>query len=161
MRRNDPYIDNGLSGRIASRPALGEALNALHPCDALVFTTLDHLGPSTQNVLTLADELNAKGGNLRVPNSGGGDVDTSTPMGAMMFTVMTALAQMELDIKRERINDRVTKRRAIDGDLGGRREVFADSKIRSARQLVDAGMSTPQVVEDLGMSQRNAKPAIQ
>src|SRR5699024_4269741 len=57
---------------------------------------------------------------LRVLNLGGGDVDTSTPMGSMVFTVMAALAQMELDIKRERITDSVAKRRAAGKDLGGR-----------------------------------------
>ena len=55
-------------------------------------------------------------------NLGGGDVDTQTPMGKMMFTVMVALAQMELDIKTERNRDSVAKRRANGGDLGGRRE---------------------------------------
>ena len=42
-------------------------------------------------------------------------------MGSMLFTVMAALAQMELEIKRERITDSVSKRRAADKDLGGRR----------------------------------------
>ncbi|MCY1561081.1 hypothetical protein D9M68_982940 [compost metagenome] len=37
-------------------------------------------------------------------------------MGGMAFTVMAALAQMELEIKRERINDSVTKRRSAGKD---------------------------------------------
>lgn len=152
VRRDDLYIDHGVSGGKASRPAFDQALAALHAGDTLVVTTLDRLGRSTQNMLTLADDLKAKGVNLRVLNLGGGDVDTSTPMGAMMFTVMTALAQMELDIKRERVNDSVTKRRAAGGDLGGRREAFTDSQIRSAKQLIDAGKSATQTAKDLGMS---------
>ena len=40
--------------------------------------------------------LRAKGAGPGVLNLGvGGDVDTSTPMGSMLFTVMAALAQME------------------------------------------------------------------
>jgi DNA invertase Pin-like site-specific DNA recombinase len=35
---------------------------------------------------------------LRVLNLGGGEVDTATLMGSMVFTVMAALAQMELEI---------------------------------------------------------------
>ena len=57
-----------------------------------------------------------RGAALRVLNLGGDNVDTSTPMGSMIFTVMAALAQMELEIKRERITDTVSKRRAASND---------------------------------------------
>jgi DNA invertase Pin-like site-specific DNA recombinase len=67
--------------------------------------------PSTSNMLDLADELQIQKANLRVLNLGGGNVDAGTPMGSMVFTVMAALAQMELEIKRERVNDSNTKRR--------------------------------------------------
>jgi hypothetical protein len=39
------------------------------------------------------------------------------PMGSMVFTGMASLAQMELEIKRERIIDSVAKRRAAGKDL--------------------------------------------
>lgn len=98
---------------------MDKALTALHPGDTFVITTLDRLGRSTQKILELAEELRDRNTGLRVLNLGGGDVDTKTPMGAMVFTVMAALAQMELEIKRERITDSVTKRRTTGGDLGG------------------------------------------
>jgi hypothetical protein len=60
-----------------------------------VITTLDRLGRSTQNMLAFAYELRARGAGLGVLNLGGGDVDTSTPMGSMLFTIMAALAQMD------------------------------------------------------------------
>ncbi|MGP5690688.1 recombinase family protein [Glutamicibacter bergerei] len=152
VRRDDLYIDHGLSGALAKRPGLNEALNALHPDDTLVITTLDRLGRSTQKMLELAEVLRDRDNGLRVLNLGGGDVDTKTPMGAMVFTVMAALAQMELEIKRERINDSVTKRRTIGGDLGGRRPTFTESQIRTAAKLLQAGEPATQVARDLGMS---------
>ncbi|WP_226340013.1 helix-turn-helix domain-containing protein [Streptococcus pneumoniae] len=79
-------------------------------------------------------------------------MDTSTPMGSMVFTVMAALAEMELEIKRERVSDSIAKRRAAGGDLGGRRQQFTDSQIRSARRLIEAGQPAAQVARDLGMS---------
>ena len=118
----------------------------------MVVTTLDRLGRSTANLLSLAVELRGRGINLNVLNLGGGNVDTSTPMGGMTFTVMAALAQMELDIKRERITDSVSKRRAAGKNLGGRRAQFTDSQIRNARRLIDGGQSGTQVAKDLGMS---------
>jgi DNA invertase Pin-like site-specific DNA recombinase len=73
-------------------------------------------------------------------------------MGGMVFTVMAALAEMELAIKRERIVDSVSKRRAAGKDLGGRRPRFTESQILNARRLVNAGESATQVARDLGMS---------
>lgn len=69
-------------------------------------------------MLTFADELRGRGAGLRVLNLGGGDVDTSTPMGSMLFTIMAALAQMEHEIKRERITDSISKRKAAGKNLG-------------------------------------------
>lgn len=152
VRRDDLYTDHGISDAKASRPALDKALASLHTGDTLVIATLDRLGRSTQNMLELATQLKADGINLRVLNLGGGDVDTSTPMGQMTFTVMSALAEMELAIKRERINDSISKRRAAGKDLGGRKEAFTDSQIRNAQRLIEAGQPAAQVARDLGMS---------
>ena len=152
VRRDDLYVDHGVSGARASRPKFDKALAALEDGDTLVITTLDRLGRSTQNMLTFAEMLRERGAGLRVLNLGGGDVDTHTPMGSMVFTVMAALAQMELEIKRERITDSVAKRRAAGQDLGGRRPTFTESQIRSAAHLVESGQPATQVARDLGMS---------
>jgi len=152
VRRDDLYVDHGVSGGRASRPSFDRALAAMHEGDTLVITTLDRLGRSTQNMLALAQQLRDRSAGLRVLNLGGGDVDTSTPMGSMLFTIMAALGQMELEIKRERITDSVAKRRAAGMDLGGRRQTITDSQIRSAIRLVDAGAPAAQVARDLGMS---------
>jgi DNA invertase Pin-like site-specific DNA recombinase len=152
VRRDDLYVDHGVSGARASRVELDKALGALHDGDTLVVTTLDRLGRSTVNMLGLADQIKAKGAGLRVLNLGGGDVDTSTPMGGMVFTVMAALGQMELEIKRERITDSVSKRRAAGKDLGGRKAQFTDRQIRNAARLIASGEPAAQVARDLGMS---------
>lgn len=152
VRRDDLYVDHGVSGAQASRVELDKAMGALHDGDTLVVTTLDRLGRSTVNMLGLADQIKAKGAGLRVLNLGGGDVDTSTPMGGMVFTVMAALGQMELEIKRERITDSVSKRRAAGKDLGGRKEQFTDRQIKNAARLIESGEPAAQVARDLGMS---------
>lgn len=152
IRRDDLYLDHGVSGARASRPQFDRALAALHDGDTLVITTLDRLGRSTQNMLAFADELRTRGAGLRVLNLGGGDVDTSTSMGSMLFTIMAALAQMEYEIKRERVTDSVSKRREAGKDLGGRPQRITDSQIRSAIRLVESGEPAAQVARDLGMS---------
>lgn len=152
VRRDDLYVDHGVSGARASRPQFDRALEALIDGDTLVITTLDRLGRSTQNMLAFADELRTRGAGLRVLNLGGGDVDTSTPMGSMLFTIMAALAQMEHEIKRERVMDSISKRREAGKDLGGRPQRITDRQILNAMRLVESGEPAAQVARDLGMS---------
>lgn len=152
VRRDDLYVDHGVSGARASRPRFDQALDALQPGDTLVITTLDRLGRSTQNMLAFAEDLRGRGAGLRVLNLGGGDVDTSTPMGSMLFTIMAALAQMEHEIKRERVIDSINKRRSAGANIGGRPRLVTDSQIRSAIRLVESGDPAAQVARDLGMS---------
>ncbi|MCC5674588.1 recombinase family protein [Kocuria rhizophila] len=152
VRRDDLYVDHGVSGARASRPQFDRAIAALIDGDTLVITTLDRLGRSTQNMLAFAEQLRGRGAGLRVLNLGGGDVDTSTPMGSMVFTIMAALAQMEHEIKRERVTDSIAKRRAAGQSLGGRPQRVTDSQVRSALRLVEGGTPAAQVARDLGMS---------
>jgi DNA invertase Pin-like site-specific DNA recombinase len=69
----------------------------------------------------------------------------------MLFTIMAALAQMEHEIKRERVTDSISKRREAGKDLGGRPRRITESQIRSAVRLVEGG-EPAQVARDLGMS---------
>lgn len=151
VRRDDLYVDRGVSGARASRPQFDQAFDALQSGDTLVITTLDRLGRSTQNMLAFSDKLRGLDVGLRVLNLGGGEVDSSTPMGSMLFTIMAALAQMEYDIKRERITDSISKRREAGRDLGGRPQRITDSQIRSALRLIHSGETTAQVIRDLGI----------
>lgn len=87
-------------------------------------------------MLDLAQVLRDRGAGVRLLGLRGGDVDTSTPMGSMSFTIMTALAQMEHDIKRERIVDSINKRHEDRKGQGGRPRRVTDSQRRSAVHLV-------------------------
>ena len=61
VRRDNLYVDQGVSGALASRPQFDRALGALEAGDTLVITTLDRLGRSTQNMLDLAQGLRYRG----------------------------------------------------------------------------------------------------
>lgn len=148
----DLHFDRGVSGARASRPAFDRALAALIDGDTLVITTLDRLGRSTQNMLSFAHQLRNRGAGLRVLKLGGGDVDTATPMGSMLLTIMAALAQMEHEIERERITDSIKNRRDAGLNLGGRPRRITDSQISNAIRLVDSGEPAAQVARHLGMS---------
>ncbi|GER23986.1 hypothetical protein NCCP1664_24810 [Zafaria cholistanensis] len=151
VRRDDLYVDHGGGGARASRPSFDRALNALEEGDALMVTTPDRLGRSTANMLGLTEQ--PVPGALTCACSIWAEA-TRAPVshGSMVFTVMAASAQMELEIKRQSVTDSVTKRRASGGDLGGRRPAFTNSQIHDARRLIDAGQPATHVAPDLGMS---------
>ena len=71
IRRDDLYVDHGVSGARASQPKFDQAVAALEDSDTLVITTLDRLGRSTQNMLAFAQTLRDRGAGLRVLNLGG------------------------------------------------------------------------------------------
>lgn len=116
----DLYLDRPESGGNAFLPALDAALQALEAGDTFVVQALDRLARSTGELLTLAAELRAEGIALRVLDLDGRDVDTSSPTGAMLFSVMAALAKTKAELKRERVLDALSKRRASEFDLDER-----------------------------------------
>lgn len=70
-------------------------------------------------MVALAQGLWDRDAGLQELYPGGGDVDTSTPVGLMVFAVMAALAPMALEFKRDRITDSMTKPRVAGKDLAG------------------------------------------
>lgn len=155
VRADDLYVDHGVSGGKSSRPQWDRALAALQSGDTLVVTTLDRIGRSTMDLLTVAADLQARGVNLRVLNLGGENVNTATPTGRLLFTMMAGLAEMELEIKRERNRDFVTKRRAQGKNVGGRPKTYTDGKLRMARAALNDPSETrtaAEIAADLGMS---------
>ncbi|NYF14977.1 DNA invertase Pin-like site-specific DNA recombinase [Pseudoclavibacter sp. JAI123] len=147
------FVDRA-EGAHASLPALDAALQALEGGDTLVVPALDRLGRSTGDLLTLAAELRAEGVGLRVLDLDGADVDTSTPSGSMVFTVLSALAQTESALKRERVLDALGKRRASVADpRGGRSRKASDGRARTSGQELPevAGGTHPPALHGLTM----------
>ncbi|MFD1899436.1 recombinase family protein [Enterococcus termitis] len=88
------------SGRKTSRSELDKALSLLKEGDTLVIFKLDRLSRGTKQLLTLLEEFNQKGIHfVSIQNN----IDTSTAMGKFFFTVMSAFAEMEAELIRERV----------------------------------------------------------
>lgn len=98
----EAFQDAGRSGRTRKRrPGLAQALKAV--CEAkgvLVVYSLSRLARSSRDAAIIMDELRAAGADLVVLDM---DIDTSTAMGEMIFSIMAALAQMESRLTGERI----------------------------------------------------------
>lgn len=77
-------------------------LDTVKEGDSIVVTKLDRFARSTKDALNTIEELNKKGVTLIVLNMGGDRVDTSTPIGKLMITVLAGIAEFEADMIRER-----------------------------------------------------------
>src|SRR5262245_65313370 len=86
------YVDQGVSGAKAKRPALEALMDAVHrrEVDALVCTKLDRLGRSVPHLCEVASKLRAAGVRLVVLDQA---IDTETATGELLFHVLGAVAQ--------------------------------------------------------------------
>lgn len=132
------FKDHGVSGTLASRPALDEALAYVREGDVFTVWKLDRLGRSTKNVLEVIDRLNETGVGFRSLTEG---LDTTGPMGKAMLTVLAAFNQLERDVIVERTKAGLDAARA-KGRIGGRPRVMDDKKTNTARALYESGNHT-------------------
>lgn len=96
------YADEGLSGKnIEMRPSLKLLLEELKPKTLVIVISLSRLARNIDDARSIMKNIQAKGGYLKFLDI---DVDTSTPMGEMCFSMMGAIAQFERDNTTDRIS---------------------------------------------------------
>lgn len=120
-----------ISGKLAERPKLTEALDYLRSGDVLVITKLDRLGRSLRNLIELVTQLGERGVDLRVLTQG---IDTTTPGGRLTFHILGAIAEFERDLISERTHEGLVAARAR-GRKGGRPAKLTPAKLTTARRL--------------------------
>lgn len=99
----------------------------------------DRAGRSTPDLLALAAGLQRRGGELVSLTE---QIDTSTPGGKVLFTVMAALAQFEADLTSEWTKEAWRAKKA-NGMPRGRRSAFHDPEnVRTAKALLETGAFT-------------------
>jgi DNA invertase Pin-like site-specific DNA recombinase len=131
----DRIFEDKASGARDDRPGLVEALSHLREGDCLVVWKLDRLGRRTRALLDLIEELGKRGVGFRTID-GGQPIDTTTAQGKFIFTLLSALAEMERDLIRERTIAGLAASRAR-GRKGGRKPKMTDKQIACARQLLE------------------------
>jgi DNA invertase Pin-like site-specific DNA recombinase len=141
------YTDKLLATK-AQRPGLAEAQSHLRKGDVLVIWKLDRLGRSVKGLIEFVDDLAARGIQFRSLTDG---IDTTTPTGRFFFHMMASLAQMERELIAERTKAGLEAARQR-GRVVGRKRAMTPSKIKSAKRLLDGGMSPQEVAKNLGVS---------
>ncbi len=138
------------SGAKASRPQWDEARRYLRGGDTLVITKLDRAGRSVHHLVELAADLHERGIGLRVLDQG---IDTTSPAGRLFFHMLSAMAEFELALIQERVNDGLAAARAR-GRVGGRRPVLTGAKLTRAQELYDAReLTVAEIAKTVGVSE--------
>jgi len=143
------YTDklSGVSAR-AQRPGLAGLLNYAREGDAIVVVGIDRLGRNAAEVMTTIRELGERGIVLRSLREG---IDTSNATGRMVAGVLASLAELELELGRERRTAARDARRAR-GQSIGRPKALDQSKMALAQRMHASGESASTIAAALGVS---------
>lgn len=140
--------EDTVSGKQAERKGLATALEVLREGDTLVVWKLDRLGRSLKQLISLTEEFEKRGVHFRSLTD---CIDTQTVAGRFFFHVMASLAEMERELIIERTRAGLKAAHAM-GRIGGRKRIMTESKIASAKTLLESGMPPGSVAANLGVS---------
>lgn len=129
-----------------SRPELEKALAFLRTGDALVVAKLDRLARSVEHMLEIVERIDKAGAALRILNLG---LDTGTPTGRLMLTMLGAVAEFERAIMLERQRVGISKAKA-DGKYRGRKPT-AQAKASEVAKLKGAGVGPAEIARRLNI----------
>lgn len=135
---------------VGARPLLNEAVASLRAGDAFVVTEVSRLGRTVVEVLLLADALRERGIHLRILNLG---IDTATPAGALVLTMMAGLARFERQLLRERQRRGIDAARARGKHLG-RRSLLTAGHAQLAISRLRAGETLSAIATEWRVSDR-------
>jgi len=131
---------------VGPRKVLEEALEFTREGDTLVVTKLDRLARSVQHLWDIVGQLQSKGVALRIINLG---VDTGTPTGKLMLTMLGGVAEFERDMMLERQREGIAKAKA-EGKYKGRKPTVR-AKADEIKALHATGLSMGEIAKRLNI----------
>lgn len=130
------------------RPGLAALLDYAREGDAIVVVGIDRLGRNAAEVMTTIRDLSQRGIVLRSLREG---IDTSNATGRMVAGVLASLAELELELGRERRSAAREARRAR-GQSIGRPKALDETQSALARRMHSSGESATTIAKTLGVS---------
>jgi DNA invertase Pin-like site-specific DNA recombinase len=129
------FVDEGISGTKDSRPELNRLMADAHRrrFDAVVVWRFDRFARSVSHLLRALENFKALGIEFVSISE---QVDTSTPTGKMVFTVLGAVAELERSLIAERVKAGLRNARAKGKRLGRPRVVVDAARITERRERI-------------------------
>jgi len=153
----DSYLDVGISGAKDKRPQLDRLMADAHrrKFDVVIVWKFDRFARSVSHLLRALETFNSLGiGFVSLSES----LDTSTPAGKMVFTVLGAVAELERSLIAERVRAGLRNAKA-KGKRLGRPRVFPDA--RRIATLREEGLSWAKIADRLGVGEGTVYRAAQ
>lgn len=152
----DRVFADKLSGKNMERPELQEMLRYVREGDTLRVTSPDRLARSTRDLLAMVEELKGRG--VAVEFLDNPALNTDTPQGSFMLTILGAVAELERSVIRERQMEGIALAKAA-GKYDKSVKLTAE-QIQEARQRVDNGVPKAAVARELGVSRQTLYTAL-
>ena len=142
------YVDEGISGTKDSRPALNELLNDAKKrrFDVVLVWRFDRFARSTKHLILALEEFKNLGIDFVSYQE---NIDTSSPLGSAIFTIISAVAQLERDIIAERVKAGL-RRAKENGKKLGRPRLSID--LEKIQKLRSQGLSLRAIAKATGIS---------
>jgi len=142
------YCDNGISGTKDSRPALNHLMDEARKrrFDAVLVWRFDRFARSTKHLILALEEFRNLGIDFISYQQ---NIDTSSPLGSAIFTIISAVAQLERDIIAERVKADLRRAKEIGKHIG---RPVARIDRDEALSLRKQGLSLRGIGQQLGVS---------
>jgi DNA invertase Pin-like site-specific DNA recombinase len=142
------FIDH-VSGATSVRPELSQLWQTARArkIDTVLVWKFDRFARSTKQLIDALEEFRHLGVDFISITE---QIDTGSPMGKAMFTVLSAIAEFERSLISERVRSGLAKARA-QGKILGRPKVNAET-IKEIKRLRKQGKSLTQIAKQLGVS---------
>ena len=149
------YVDEGISGTKDSRPALNELMNDAKKrrFDVVLVWRFDRFARSTKHLILALEEFKNLGIDFVSYQE---NIDTSSPLGSAIFTIISAVAQLERDIIAERVKAGLRRARKNGKKLGRPRVNVDATRVAVLRTL---GRSWVEISKELGIGKGTAQRA--
>ena len=150
------YIDNGISGSKETRPELDKLMAdaGRRRFDAVVVWKFDRFARSVTHLLRALDTFRALGVEFVSLSE---SLDTSTPAGRMVFTVLGAVAELERSLIAERVRAGLRNARAKGTKLGRPRATVDASRVSALRAQ---GLTWEKICQIMGLTRGTAQRSL-
>jgi DNA invertase Pin-like site-specific DNA recombinase len=137
-----------MSGAKESRPALNEMMNDAKKrfFDVVLVFRFDRFARSTKQLINSLELFNSLGIDFISYNE---NIDTSTPAGKMMFTLVSAFSEFERSIIAERVRAGLERAKAQGKKLG--RKPSKEVNPEEVQKLRKQGLSVRAIADRLGI----------
>jgi DNA invertase Pin-like site-specific DNA recombinase len=143
------------SGKSADRKQLKKMLNFARSGDTIFVMKVDRLARNTIDALKIADQLKENGVGLVFQDLSG--VDINSDVGRVIYTTISAFAEMERKRILQRCNEGRAKAKAEGKNLGRHKDIKMHEKVK---KLNDAGAPKTAIAKQLNISRQTVYSVI-